>query len=76
MPRLSCNYRQFLNIITAHGFVQLPPKPGSHRAYRATINGEARLVIVSGHSPHDDIRPGTLKAMIRQCGLPEHLFRK
>ena len=48
---------------------------GSHSIYRAIIAGEVRLVTVSAHRPSEDIKPGTLDAMIRQSGLPKHLFR-
>jgi predicted RNA binding protein YcfA (HicA-like mRNA interferase family) len=46
-----------------------------HSIYRAIIAGEVRLVTVSAHRPSEDIKPGTLDAMIRQSGLPKHLFR-
>ncbi|MGA9826644.1 MAG: type II toxin-antitoxin system HicA family toxin [Methylocystis sp.] len=33
------------------------------------------LVTVAAHSYSDEIKPGTLAAMIRQSGLPRNLFR-
>jgi predicted RNA binding protein YcfA (HicA-like mRNA interferase family) len=48
---------------------------GSHCIDRAVIAGEVRLITVSAHRPGEDIKPGTLDAMIRQSGLPKKLFR-
>lgn len=75
MPRLSCSFDRFIAIIEAHGFSLHRHDGGSHRHYRGTVNGEVRLVTVAAHRLSDDIKPGTLNAMIRQSGLPKALFR-
>lgn len=76
MSRLVCTYERFLAIIEAHGFKLLRHDGGSHRRYRGEVNGEVRLVDLTPHNWHDEIATGTLKSMIRQCGLPQKLFRK
>ncbi|HEY7246206.1 MAG TPA: type II toxin-antitoxin system HicA family toxin [Xanthobacteraceae bacterium] len=63
-------------IIEAYGFVELPRKATSHRRYRGVINGRVCMVTVAFHSLGDEIKPDTLASMIRQSGLPRHLFRK
>jgi predicted RNA binding protein YcfA (HicA-like mRNA interferase family) len=63
-------------IIEAHGFTKIRHGATSHRRYRAVIGGSERLVDVTPHNLNSDIPIGTLKAMIRQSGLPQHLFRK
>ena len=68
-------FREFIRIIEAHGFVLQPRNRGSHAKYKGVIKGLPQIVIVAAHSPGDDIAPGTLAAMIRQTGLPRHLFR-
>jgi predicted RNA binding protein YcfA (HicA-like mRNA interferase family) len=69
------NYAQFIRIVEGQGFSFYRRGKGSHSIYRAIIAGEVRLVTVSAHRPSEDIKPGTLDAMIRQSGLPKHLFR-
>lgn len=76
MPRLNCTFAQFIKIIEAHGFILKRHDGGSHRRYRGTVGGKVRLVDVAAHNLKDNIRPGTLKAMIRQSGLPVKLFRR
>jgi len=76
LPRLSCSFREFLEILLAHGFVLHRQGHGSHRRYRGVVDGEVRYVDFAAHNLGDEIKPGTLKSMIRQSGLPEHLFRK
>jgi predicted RNA binding protein YcfA (HicA-like mRNA interferase family) len=76
LPRLICTYQRFLEIITEYGFVLHRHEGGSHRRYRGVVNGEVRLVDLSPHNWDDEIKTGTLKSMIRQCGLPQKLFRK
>ena len=76
MSRLSCTFREFLQIIESNGFALHRSGGGSHRRYRGIVGGEVRFVDIAAHNLTDDIRPGTLKSMIRQSGLPEALFRK
>jgi predicted RNA binding protein YcfA (HicA-like mRNA interferase family) len=75
VPRLNCTFGEFVEIISAHGFVLHRQGATSHRRYRAEINGVVYYVDVAG-SGNERIKPGTLKSMIRQSGLPAHLFRK
>lgn len=75
MPRLSCSYGKFIAIIERHGFVLTRHDGTSHRVYRGVIAGEVRIVIVSAHRLSDDAPVGTLRAMIRQSGLDQKLFR-
>lgn len=60
----------------AHGFVLHRQGAGSHRRYRGIVEGQVRYVDFAAHSLNDEIKPGTLKSMIRQSGLSERLFRK
>lgn len=76
MPRLKCTFRQFIEIILAHGFVLARSGSGSHRQYRGVVGGEVRMVTVAAHDFGAEIRPDTLKSMIRQSGLSEKLFRR
>lgn len=76
MPRLSCTFRDFIEIIEAHGFELHRHGKTSHRRYIGTVNGETRFVDVAYHKINDDILPKTLASMIRQSGLPKRLFRK
>ncbi|WNJ88742.1 type II toxin-antitoxin system HicA family toxin [Bosea sp. 685] len=76
MPRLICTYRLFVEILAAHGFVLHRHDGGSHQRWRSEVNGRVYLVDVTPHRINDDIPTGTLKAMIRQSGLSEKLFRR
>ncbi|HMA70752.1 MAG TPA: type II toxin-antitoxin system HicA family toxin [Xanthobacteraceae bacterium] len=76
MPGLKCTFLEFIKIIEAHGFKLDRQRSTSHRQYVGSVGGMRRIVTVAFHSPTESIRPGTLKAMIRQSGLPQSLFRK
>jgi predicted RNA binding protein YcfA (HicA-like mRNA interferase family) len=67
-------YRDFLPVLLDHGF-QLDRTKGSHRQYKAFVDGKTRLVTVDYSQPGEDISPKNLAAMIRQSGLPKKLFR-
>jgi predicted RNA binding protein YcfA (HicA-like mRNA interferase family) len=69
------NYGQFIRIVEGRGFTFHRQGRGSHCISRAVIAGEVRLVTVPAHRQSEDIKPGTLDAMIRQSGLPKKLFR-
>jgi len=75
VPRLSCTYGQFIEILLRLGFQPDNRKASSHVRYRGTYGGLVRFVDVSGHG-NTDIPTGTLLSMLRQSGLPKHLFRK
>ncbi len=66
-------YRDFERILLANGFEFVRQK-GSHRHFRGYPGGKMALVTLSSPGG-DDIRPGTLKSMIRQSELPERLFQ-
>ncbi len=68
-------FRDFLRVIEDNGFVFHRQGAGSHAIYRAIVDGEVRLVTLAIHRPSDEIKPGTLAAMIRQTGLPKSKFR-
>ncbi|MEM7693672.1 MAG: type II toxin-antitoxin system HicA family toxin [Pseudomonadota bacterium] len=76
MPRLKCTFRGFIAIIEANGFALHRHDGGSHRRYRAERDGSVHFVDVAAHNLGDEIKSGTLNAMIRQSGLPKKLFRK
>lgn len=76
MPRLKCTFRQFIEIIESHGFVEHRHGATSHRRFRGMIAGQVKLVTVAYHGLNDDILPKTLASMIRQSGLPKDLFRR
>ena len=62
--------RQVNRILERQGFIQIRQR-GSHRRYRAIINGVTRNVTVAQHRT---IPPKTLKTIIEQSGLPPELF--
>lgn len=76
MPRLKCTFRQFIEIIENHGFVEHRHGATSHRRFRGTVGGQVRLVTIAYHSLNDDILPKTLASMVRQSGLPKDFFRR
>ncbi len=76
MPRLILTFGQFIDIITAHGFVLHRHGATSHRRYRAEIDGKVYFVDVAGHRASDTILPKTLASMIRQSGLPKRVFER
>ena len=75
MPRLKCTFREIIDILIAHGFIEIRQE-GSHRRYRGEYGGEVRFVTVAFHQITDYAAPRTLESMIRQSGLPKALFRK
>ena len=76
MPRLKCNFGEFIQIIERHGFLLHRHDATSHRRYRGVVDGEVRFVDIAPHSAKDDVPTGTLQSIIRQSGLSKTLFRK
>ena len=74
MPRLNCTYREFIEILLAHGFQEVRQK-GSHCQYQGTVAGEIKLVTVST-ADGTNIGLTVLQSMIRQSGLSRKLFLK
>ncbi len=68
-------FRDFIRILLAHGFVLDRQRGTSHRMYKGRVGARTRLVVVAVHRESDDIKPGTLASMIRQSGLDRKLFR-
>ncbi|MBR0833773.1 type II toxin-antitoxin system HicA family toxin [Bradyrhizobium manausense] len=75
MPHLKCTFREFIEILERALFV-LARTEATHRRYVGKVDGLVRNVTVAFHNINDDIKPETLASMIRQSGLPKHLFRK
>jgi predicted RNA binding protein YcfA (HicA-like mRNA interferase family) len=76
LPRLILTYREFIEILSRHGFTLHRHDGGSHQRWRAEKDGRPILVTVAAHSMSDTIPPGTLASMIRQSELGQHTFRK
>ncbi|MFM8471474.1 MAG: type II toxin-antitoxin system HicA family toxin [Limisphaerales bacterium] len=68
-------FSRFVEIIREHGFDVHRQGAGSHVIYRGVVGGKVCLVTVAAHKMSDEIKPGTLAAMIRQSGLSKRLFR-
>ncbi|AVT75940.1 hypothetical protein RPPS3_18770 [Rhodopseudomonas palustris] len=75
MPRLKCTFRDFIEILERAKF-SVTRIEASHRRYVGTVDGKIKNVTVAFHNINDEIKPDTLASMIRQSGLPKHLFRK
>lgn len=58
MSRFRLTFRQFVEILTANGFVEEPHKRGSHKHYVGTIDGKKCLVVVAYHSIGEIYRLG------------------
>jgi predicted RNA binding protein YcfA (HicA-like mRNA interferase family) len=59
-----------------NGFVLHLQSGTSHAIYRREQAAEVRSVVVAANNLKEEIKPGTLQSMIRQSGLPKHLFQK
>ena len=70
----SLKFREFIDVLLAHGFELHRHGATSHRRYRGIVDAQVRYVDVAGQG-NEDIKPGTLASMIRQSGLPKRLFR-
>jgi predicted RNA binding protein YcfA (HicA-like mRNA interferase family) len=68
-------FRDFIAILTANGFSLHRHGATAHAVYRGVVDGQVQVVVVASHRMSDDIKPGTLSAMIRQSGLPKSAFR-
>jgi predicted RNA binding protein YcfA (HicA-like mRNA interferase family) len=76
VPRLNCTFREFIEIILKHGFLLVRHDGTSHQVYRGVVDGKPHVVVVAAHRLQDEIKAGTLDALIRQTGLAKALFRK
>ena len=68
-------YREVLEILTSNGFYFKREGKGSHTVYEAIHSNRTWTVILAYSHLGDDIRPNTLRSIIRQSGLPKDLFR-
>ena len=68
-------YREALEILTGNGFYFKREGKGSHRVYEGSHSNRTWTVILSYSHLGDDIRPNTLRSIIRQSGLPKDRFR-
>jgi predicted RNA binding protein YcfA (HicA-like mRNA interferase family) len=62
--------RDVCAILAQHGFVQVRQR-GSHIVMQLKTADSTITVIVPDHA---ELRLGTLQSIIRQSGLPRHLF--
>ena len=69
-------FSDFIQILLDHGFELHRKGATSHAVYMRAAPGElTRIVVVAAHKMSDDIKPGTLSAMIRQSGISKKAFR-
>ena len=64
--------REVIRILEQHGF-QLDRQAGSHRLFEGTVDGRRKVIPVPGKDG-DEVRTGTLSAVVRQSALPKRLF--
>ncbi len=70
------NYREVDRILRENGFELIRGRGrGSHRIYRKGDGAETRIVPVSFHGSNADIKPGTLRAIIKRSGIDPSQFR-
>jgi predicted RNA binding protein YcfA (HicA-like mRNA interferase family) len=69
-------YRQVITILEENGFYFERYGKGSHRVYQAHHSGKRWSVILSFGRPGEDVKPGTLSAIMRQSGLSRDVFRR
>ncbi len=71
MPKLCVlSGRDVCRILAEHGFKQVRQK-GSHIIMQKR---EAHTTVTVPVPDHEELRMGTLRGIIRQSGLPRHLF--
>lgn len=61
---------QVCSILAEHGFKEVRQR-GSHMIMQQRMGSDTITVPVPDHP---EVRIGTLRAIIRQCGLPRELF--
>lgn len=73
MPKLPVLSGQDVRrVLEGHGF-QLVRQRGSHMVMQRTDpNGTTTIPVPD----HNEMRTGTLRSIIRQCGLPVDVFRR
>ena len=69
-------FRDLDRILRDHGFeLNLRRGKGSHRIYEKGRGAERISVSIPFHGSNSDIKPGTLRSIIRQSGLDRNQFR-
>jgi len=76
VPRLVCTYELFIEIISKHDFKLFRHAKGSHQRWRREVDGIVFYVDIAPHVSTKEIPIKTLESMIRQSGLPKHLFKR
>jgi len=81
VSRVNCAFREFIEIIEAHGFREQPQTSGtSHRkwVWRSEKNAaggqETRVVTVAYHRISDTPKPGTLDSTYRKADCRRNCF--
>ena len=69
----SWSFRDMIRFLESRGF-ELFRQSGSARTYKGMIKGQIRVVTIHYHRGGDDIKPGTLRSIIRQSGIPKKDF--
>lgn len=67
-------YPQVEKILKENGY-QMIRQRGSHRRFKAIINGKFHFVTLANHRKNEQVDKRILAAIIRQSGLDKKLFR-
>ena len=68
-------YRDVLSVLQENGFAFKRSGKGSHRIYEGHHSGKIWGVVLAYRQEGDDVKPGTLRSIINQSGLPKSAFR-
>ena len=69
-------FRDIDRILRENGFELTPGRgKGSHRFYERHVGDRTYSFSVPFHGTNADIKPGTLRSIIRRSGLDRNLFR-
>ena len=70
------NYREVDRILRENGFELIRGRGrDSHRIYRKGDGAETHIVPVPFHGSNTDIKPGTLRSIIKRSGIDPSRFR-
>ena len=69
-------FRDLDRVLRENGFEVVPARgKGSHRYYERHIGERTYAFSIPFHGANADIKPGTLRSIIRRSGLDRNLFR-
>lgn len=68
-------YRDVLAVLHKNGFAFERFGKGSHRIYEGYHSGQKWGVVLAYSREGEDVKPGTLRSIINQSGLPKSAFR-